>query len=116
MRQIADIKNQIRKTKRQERWDDVADLEFRLQDKRFSCALVASNLKRDVEYQAALRVRQRWVHRFTKWAALQCLLGGSVDYTHLTSFKRSFFVLQASRVSSHAISRRRSLPLSFTLP
>ena len=24
-----------------------------------------------VEYQAALRVRQRWVHRFTKWAALQ---------------------------------------------
>ena len=25
----------------------------------------------NVEYQAALRVRQRWVHRFTKWAALQ---------------------------------------------
>ena len=76
-------KNQIRnlKAKRQGRWDDVTDLEFRLQDKRFACALVGSNLKRDVEYQAALRVWQRWVHRFTKWAALQRLMGGRVDYT-----------------------------------
>ena len=78
---ISFLKNQIRKAKRQGRWDDVADLEFRLQDKRFAYALVGSNLKRDVEYQAALRVRQRWVHRFTKWAALQRLMGGSIDYT-----------------------------------
>ena len=69
------------KAKRQRRWDDVADLEFRLHDDRFGYALVGSNLKRDVECQGVLRVRQRWVHRFTKWAALQRLMGGSVDFT-----------------------------------
>ena len=72
---ISFLKNQIRKAKRQGRWDDVADLEFRLQDKRFAYALVGSNLKRDVEYQAALRVRHGWVHPFTKWAAVQRLMG-----------------------------------------
>ena len=66
---------------RQGRWDDVAKLEFRLQQKRFTCALVGSNLKCDVEYQPALRVQQRWVHRFTTCAALQRLIGDHIDYT-----------------------------------
>ena len=31
-----------------------------------------------MEYQAAVRVRQTWVHRFT---AVQRLMGGSIDFT-----------------------------------
>ena len=58
--------------------------------------MVGSNFKRDVEYQAALRVRQRCVHRFTKWAALQRLMGGSVDYTTNPHLIQTLIVRAAS--------------------
>ena len=53
-------------------------------------------LKRDVGYQATLRVRLRWVHRFTKWAAMHRLMDGSFDYSTNSYLIQTFIVRSAS--------------------